>query len=146
MRLRLADGRPRVRAAIGGRTMLRWVAVVAALLAAGSTVGQTIVDKSGSSIPPKIRDEALRIISDRLKDPGSSQFRRLGYISGKNADSRVVCGQVNAKNPFGGYIGYQYFSVVWVDGSEIVDLINLEEMRNMKMDSKDPLVAAGCLP
>lgn len=44
----------------------------------------------------------------RLKDPGSAEFDTLkdlvGYLDGKPA---IVCGQVNAKNAFGAYTGFQ---------------------------------------
>jgi hypothetical protein len=46
----------------------------------------------------------------RLKDPGSAEFDPLkdvvGYMDGKPV---IVCGQVNAKNGFGAYAGYQYW-------------------------------------
>ena len=45
-------------------------------------------------------------IAARLKDPGSAVFRG-SYVSPKNA----VCGEVNARNGFGGYMGYQRFIV-----------------------------------
>lgn len=47
-----------------------------------------------------------------LKDPMSAQFEnikavRVRYDSGVSRD--VVCGLVNAKNGFGGYVGFQAF-------------------------------------
>lgn len=46
-------------------------------------------------------------ISERMKDPGSVQFRGVAIYTG--AGSPVVCGEVNAKNSFGGYSGFQPF-------------------------------------
>lgn len=43
-----------------------------------------------------------------LKDPSSAQFRNI-YISKKTDD--VVCGEVNAKNSYGGYNGFKTFIV-----------------------------------
>lgn len=40
-----------------------------------------------------------------LNDPDSAQWRRLSASDG------MVCGQVNAKNAFGGYVGYRSFMV-----------------------------------
>ena len=45
-------------------------------------------------------------IKERLKDPGSAQFRNVKVYHGV---APVVCGEVNAKNSFGGYIGFQRF-------------------------------------
>ena len=46
-------------------------------------------------------------ILSQLKDPESAQFRNL-LLNGQN----VVCGEVNARNSFGGYSG---FSAFWYD-------------------------------
>lgn len=45
-------------------------------------------------------------IKKRLKDPESAQFRNSAFY-----DSRVpvVCGEVNSRNSFGGYTGFQRF-------------------------------------
>lgn len=49
-------------------------------------------------------------VKNRLKDPDSAKFDPLkdviGYMNGKPV---LVCGQVNAKNSFGAYTGYQYW-------------------------------------
>lgn len=46
-------------------------------------------------------------VASSLKDPGSAQFRNVeikpyGY-------GKVVCGEVNAKNSYGGYVGFAKF-------------------------------------
>ncbi len=43
----------------------------------------------------------------RLRDPDSAEFRNVGFYSG--GESPAVCGEVNAKNAFGGYTGYERF-------------------------------------
>ncbi len=42
-----------------------------------------------------------------LKDPSSAQFRNVRTYHGSGAP--VVCGEVNSKNGFGGYGGFQRF-------------------------------------
>lgn len=49
---------------------------------------------------------AREIVKTQLRDPGSAQFRGL-----RLKDSNTVCGEVNAKNGFGGYSGWQSFVV-----------------------------------
>lgn len=47
------------------------------------------------------------IIKNKLKDPVSAEFRN-STVSRVNGNP-VVCGEVNAKNGFGGYTGFQRF-------------------------------------
>lgn len=46
-------------------------------------------------------------IKSRLRDPGSADFRNSRFYSGGPVP--VVCGEVNSKNGFGGYSGFQRF-------------------------------------
>jgi hypothetical protein len=46
-------------------------------------------------------------IKARLRDPGSAEFRNVRFYSGGKAPA--VCGEVNAKNGFGGYTGSKRF-------------------------------------
>ena len=68
---------------------------------------------SENSEPSQAAKEASYInfnqerIKGKLKDPESVQFRN-AFVS--NAiGAPVVCGEVNAKNSFGGYMGFQRF-------------------------------------
>jgi len=49
-------------------------------------------------------EEALK---NKLKDPYSAIFEDIKVF--RSADAVYICGHVNAKNAFGGYIGSQYF-------------------------------------
>lgn len=46
-------------------------------------------------------------IKAKLKDPDSAEFRNVHYYSGSGGP--VVCGEVNAKNSYGGYNGFEPF-------------------------------------
>lgn len=50
-------------------------------------------------------DIAKAAVTERLKDPESARFTGLQM----SADGKVVCGKVNAKNSYGGYVGPQPF-------------------------------------
>lgn len=72
-----------------------------------------LVSACGNSEPSQAAKEASYIalnqdrIKGRLKDPASAEFRN-SFVS--NAiGAPVVCGEVNAKNSFGGYTGFQRF-------------------------------------
>lgn len=45
-------------------------------------------------------------VRDQLKDPGSAKFRNLKVIEGAG----ILCGEVNAKNAFGAYVGFRKFA------------------------------------
>lgn len=50
-------------------------------------------------------------VKKRLKDPSSAEFRNVHFYSGGKA--AVACGEVNAKNSFGGYSGYGFQVTRW---------------------------------
>lgn len=56
-------------------------------------------------------------ITRQLTDPESAQFRSV--TASQRGDKWIVCGEVNAKNQFGGYVGFKRFYVS--DGQPGVD-------------------------
>jgi hypothetical protein len=51
---------------------------------------------------------AEQVVREHMKDPASAQLRGTAlYLSGFGAHR--VCGEVNAKNSFGGYTGFEAF-------------------------------------
>ena len=78
-----------------------------------------------SKVTPSYIDLHKNRIKNRLKDPSSATFRNTRVY---HAITHVVCGEVNSKNSFGGYIGYQRF----VSGGSIQVLE--EEMGEGEMD------------
>jgi hypothetical protein len=62
----------------------------------------------------RVQSEAMEAVAAQMKDPASAQFR--GLKSGKTGTGFVfVCGEVNAKNSYGGYNGYRPF--LWREGT-----------------------------
>lgn len=55
-------------------------------------------------------DDAKAVVSAGFKDPSSAQFRNLRTVELTSAIA--VCGEVNAKNSYGGYVGFVQFSKV----------------------------------
>ncbi|WP_189370664.1 hypothetical protein [Tateyamaria omphalii] len=52
-------------------------------------------------------------VTHNFKDPNSAQFRKLRWFENRHADgtiSNTVCGEVNAKNSFGGFVGFSPFA------------------------------------
>jgi hypothetical protein len=46
-------------------------------------------------------------VADTLKDPSSAQFKNVIVFDG--GKQRAVCGEVNGKNSYGGYVGFKKF-------------------------------------
>lgn len=58
--------------------------------------------------------EAKQAVKAKLKDPESAEWRDLTYDGRDN-----VCGYVNSRNSFGGYVGFRRFryllGMVWIE-------------------------------
>lgn len=59
---------------------------------------------------PRI-EAAESTVKEGLKDPGSAQFKDV-VVKTNSLGETAVCGQYNARNSFGGYVGFQPFGVV----------------------------------
>ena len=57
----------------------------------------------------KFLNMAQSKVKQEMKDPDSTKFQNLREIKNSVGES-VVCGEVNAKNSYGGYVGYHLFS------------------------------------
>lgn len=55
-----------------------------------------------------VKDRAVAVLRDRMKDPASLEIRNL--VAVKHGEWDVVCGEYNAKNSLGGYVGFQRFA------------------------------------
>ena len=66
----------------------------------------------GALANSKLSDKALiakarKQVAAMMKDPDSATFRTLHV--GKHEGARYVCGEINAKNSMGGYVGFMKF-------------------------------------
>lgn len=76
--------------------------------------------------------KAKSAVSRDFKDPEAAKFRNVGIYKSTTGKGGVsVCGEVNAKNSFGAYVGYKRFVV---DD----DLVEIED------DGSSVLVTALC--
>jgi hypothetical protein len=83
---------------------------------------------------------ALRdAVKERMKDPDSIQFRNVEVFHHKAKDVTpagvyVLCGEVNAKNSYGGYTGFSLFvATVFMRSSGLVDT----ELSHVSFDDSD---------
>lgn len=62
-----------------------------------------------ADVMPKLDEKLLRKEMTQLKDPESAQFRDVKFKKAPESGSWHMCGYVNAKNAFGGYVGFSRF-------------------------------------
>ncbi|WP_347269986.1 hypothetical protein [Rhizorhabdus histidinilytica] len=65
--------------------------------------------KASTSASAKLMAAGRAATADLLRDPASAQFRKLRVVAGDD-DQKVVCGEVNGKNGYGGYVGFRSFA------------------------------------
>jgi hypothetical protein len=132
--------------------ILLWVAIImipvfAGVLFLASNTKQSLL--TPASVPtaatiPEPRDDAdlakevaketpstEELIKSKLTDPDSARFRNVMAVRPKSFSSGFLfCGEVNAKNQLGGYVGFQPFLAVGetayivTDGSIAENLFN----------------------
>ena len=90
-----------------GATVISGTILVLASIVYANAQSATIVDGSGGDLPEAVRKRAVGLVSESLKDPMSAQLRRIR--AGRYPES--VCGEVNAENSMGGYVGFSPFYV-----------------------------------
>lgn len=67
-----------------------------------------------ADISQKQKDAITDAVKAKLLDEDSAKFK-----FPPKQDEKIYCGQVNAKNKFGGYIGYSVFKVMLLDESSV---------------------------
>ncbi len=84
----------------------------AAALASGEYAAQVRAEDAQRLIVNRTESEfrtaGRQVVLDTLRDPASAQFRNVRRSWSPNG-SATFCGQVNARNGFGGYTGFQRF-------------------------------------
>jgi hypothetical protein len=59
-------------------------------------------------------------VTEGFKDPDSATFRNLTTSPVEEDGDQLVCGELNAKNSYGAYTGYQRFSVKKDGGKPLI--------------------------
>ncbi len=65
-------------------------------------------DRSADAKEIAWMDLGMKLVREKLRDPSSAQFRNVYFHRGVT-NTPTTCGEVNAKNGFGGYSGYERF-------------------------------------
>ena len=68
----------------------------------------------------KAIERTKEIVKNGLSDPESAQFKSMGIKTKEGTNTIIaVCGEVNAKNKMGGYVGFTKFVMVKDRGLDI---------------------------
>jgi hypothetical protein len=76
------------------------------LLAGLAFLGSAAVAQTAPELDEKLLRAAF---APTLKDADSARFRAIQYKAEKEAGVWAMCGEVNAKNSYGGYVGFAPF-------------------------------------
>lgn len=87
-------------------TLISNVAIVCTVFSfSASAVDNSMSPENLKKVRAKAIADMKEAISEKHKDPDSAQFRRITTTE----VGSFVCGEVNAKNSMGGYVGYKRF-------------------------------------
>lgn len=85
-------------------------------------------------------------VAQSLKDPSSAQFRNMRFVANKDdvgsTSSGYVCGELNGKNSFGAYVGFERIYVyVKAEPRWVIPLLGLSYSTSdfFKVDDGDGL-------
>ena len=95
----------------------------------------------------QFKHEAIEALGQHLFDPESAQFRDLHVIVREDTEYSL-CGEINAKNRMGGFVGFHRFYVMAIDNGHtraIID-VGIAQARSRLEDASidgDPLFDAS---
>ncbi|WP_312405225.1 hypothetical protein [Rhizobium sp.] len=84
-------------------------ALVLLVLSAASANAQAVVDNSAEKLDETAVAAMIEDVSAKFADPLAAQFKSLRQRDG---DDGSICGTVNAKNAYGGYVGFVPFRYI----------------------------------
>lgn len=98
--------------------MCRTFIAISAVLSVSACVSMS--DYQPASYTEKdqaIHDRTLKL---QLKDPESAQFLGTPQVAVNPKGGRIICGALNARNSFGGYVGYEAYAVQYVPSNPAI--------------------------
>ena len=89
-------------------------AIAALIIVVGVSSGPPTPEQAAKQREDDFSDRSLqydarRYVSQRLRDPSSATFQN-ETTSERIGDAKLVCGEVNAKNGFGGFTGFSNYT------------------------------------
>ena len=88
---------------------------------------------------PKVNETELRAAFTNLKDQPSARFRDIKLAPRKDPGAWTICGEVNSKNSYGGYEGFNRFMGIVFEGES--NQKKLKYMVLTQSETADPMCA-----
>lgn len=129
--------------------MLGLVALVMPVAAMAQSAGITAEERAQAEANIQ---NAGRYLAQTMRDPASATFRNVFLykrVNAKPGHQVTVCGEVNARNGYGGLTGFQQFMVsgerVYVGSAVGFDVAYLCQNNNPAIDTRDysPMIRAS---
>jgi hypothetical protein len=73
---------------------------------------KSLADEKKKAFEDFVR-KSKEALTRNYKDPSSAQFTNLVVANALDSNRKFLCGSVNAKNSYGGYVGSKVFYVMW---------------------------------
>jgi hypothetical protein len=100
-----------------------------------------VIDNSRDIFSFDEQEALFRALSGILRDPSSAQVRKLKRTN----DSKYgICGEVNSKNGFGGYVGFAPFAGVLTSAVARIQIFDQEVVDKMPEATAAALAKFGC--
>lgn len=119
----------------------RWGSVTSAPPQPAAFPALQVIDDTRNVLTFEQQKALFAGLSDRLRDPASTQLRLLRR-STKN--KLQICGELNAKNGFGAYVGFAPFMGAIVGDRAVLVLLDREVVINMPAEVAAQLAKFGC--
>lgn len=94
----------------------------------------------GASPAGKKEAELKKEVASRLKDPDTVKFQNTKLVNVTSTEV-ALCGELNAKNSYGGYVGYVRFIATQGGGSSLI--YTHIESAGVPLDKQWKLYCAG---
>jgi hypothetical protein len=68
-----------------------------------------------TAVPTRVQRPASQVaryqvaVADKTREPEATRFREVFVVKHPLGETDALCGEINAKNAYGGYVGYQLF-------------------------------------
>lgn len=104
-----------------GDDVMRLIAIFMFSIALTACAGSGATVREHATLTAAQQNAVESTVRQSLKDPESARFSNI--TAGRSADGFTVCGQVNAKNSYGGYTGpARFYGTLSGDNFRLVQL------------------------
>lgn len=87
---------------------MKYAVIAATLFISGTVQAQTLIDEP-KGVDATLAKQIAADVADQFTDPLTTQLRRIQPLS---THQGVICGEVNTKNLYGGYVGFKPFRYI----------------------------------